>query len=137
MSQENADKSWYKYLESLQETSKSTFPSQRDIVLAKLSQNNLNGMKLYLLSYNCLMCESHIFEIRKDDICEHECCWACAKRIRCSESCKPLLVYALPVEDLESKREIINKYKPIIGLKIVKVGATKKRKHPKDDEMQE
>lgn len=46
-------------------------------------------------------------------------------------------MYALPVEDLESKREIINKYKQIIGVKIVKVGATKKRKYPKDDEMQE
>jgi len=43
-------------------------------------------------------------------------------------------VHAIHVDDLEEQQKIIDKYKPVIGVKIVNVGTKKKRKNPEDDE---
>ncbi|XP_060871572.1 uncharacterized protein LOC132945817 [Metopolophium dirhodum] len=138
MSQENAGNSWYKFLESLQETSTKTSLNRRKIVFAKLNDNSsYPEIKLCLLSYECIMCSNHILEIREDDTCEHQCCEACAPRIHCSEDCIPWFIYDLPANDLESQQEIIDQFKPETGVKLVKVGSKKKRKRPEDHEMQE
>ncbi|NP_001233094.1 uncharacterized protein LOC100572131 [Acyrthosiphon pisum] len=121
MSQENANNSCYKYLKSLQETSKSTFLSQKEIVLHKLLiQNKLDpGTKLYLFCYECLMCARYIMEIREDDMCEHDCCRSYAPRIHCHDrdKCKILFVHILHVDDLESQQKLLINTKQSLGLK--------------------
>jgi len=68
-------------------------------------------------------------------MCEHQCCETCAPRIHCNENCLPWFIYELSANDLESRQEIIDQFKPETGIKIVKVGSKKKRKNPEDDEM--
>lgn len=72
-------------------------------------------------------------------MCEHKYCDICVPRVLCFKECSPWLIHSLPIDDLKSQQEIINRFKEKVDIQIVKVGPTNKRKksESEDDEMQE